>query len=365
MRGFFENILASIPEKYKAEIFSDIARENFLRSIYCSILLITLEIFVMLVNGREFFYAHLIVIGTIVYNILFLPFFYIAYKKSAVKRWQTSLNIFYFWGLLLFYCSLSVFPQNEISSIDTYVMAIIGITALLYIPPWQTAVIFFSVYTAFFFVLPVYQSNDYAVHVLRINAFVMNFIAWVLSRLVYKMKISALIDKKVIEEKNAMLKELVVRDSMTSLFNHESVYKKLEEEMQRSSRIEYPLTLMMLDIDSFKSINDRYGHLSGDRVIIRLAQLLLQTCRKTDIVCRYGGEEYVLIMPDTNPVQALQLAERIRRAVESEKFENGIQITVSGGISEYRNETVDELIGIADSRLYIAKENGKNRFIAE
>jgi diguanylate cyclase (GGDEF)-like protein len=365
MRSFFLKLVVKIPEGHRAEILRDIGRENFLRSIYCSILLIILEAAIMFVNGRDFYYVHAIVLGTVAYNLLFLPFFYVSYRKGTVKRWQTNLNLFYYWGLLLIYCSLSVLPQNEIASIDTYVMAIIGMTALLYIPPYQTALLFSSVYIAFFFALPVFQSQPYVVHVLRINAFVISFFAWVLSRLVYGMKITALADKIVIEEKNEMLKELVVRDSMTSLFNHESVYKKLGEEMLRSRRIGYPLSLMMLDIDDFKCINDRYGHIAGDRVIIRLSHLLLETCRKTDIICRFGGEEYVLIMPDTNTAQALLLSERIRRAVETGAFENGVRITLSGGICEYKNESVDELIGSADSRLYAAKAAGKDRFVAD
>ena len=124
-----------------------------------------------------------------------------------------------------------------------------------------------------------------------------------------------------------------------------------------------PLSVIMLDIDNFKRVNDQYGHLIGDQVIIGVANILLESCRKTDIVCRYGGEEYLIILPNTRLADSHLLCERIRSAVEKSCLENGLSITISGGACEFKDHmTSEDLIKNADVCLYKAKSSGKNRF---
>ncbi|SFP94424.1 GGDEF domain-containing protein, partial [Hydrogenimonas thermophila] len=136
--------------------------------------------------------------------------------------------------------------------------------------------------------------------------------------------------------------------------------------MAQSKRLDYPLSLVIFDIDFFKKINDKYGHLAGDKVLKAFASLLMHRMRESDIVVRYGGEEFIAILPETDIKRAFVVIESIRKLVEDMKIsiENNkeISITISAGIAEYnRKETLDQLIKRADDALYLAKDRGRNR----
>ena len=278
----------------------------------------------------------------------------------------SSITLFYcsIWLVILsLSCALSVFTQNKLASINTYIIGIFGMAAIIYIPSIQNLILYLTVYIAFFFTLPLFQPDPFIIEVFRTNAFVMNVFAWILSGVVFRMRIVHFLNNRQIEEKNELLKDLVRRDSMTSLLNHETSHKMLHSELERAKQIAYPLSLIMIDIDNFKLVNDRYGHIAGDNIIKRVASFLIENCRKTDIICRYGGEEFLIILPNTNLNDSVILANRIRDTIEKSNMENEIQFTISGGICELQNEkTVEELIKKADMHLYAAKSNGKNRF---
>lgn len=366
MKSYLQNFITRIPREYEDEFLLDIYQENLLRAIIAAIVLIIAEIVIIIFFKDQIYNTEVIVYSIIIFNILSFPVLSVIYKKNDSNNvgLRRIICLAYLTGLLVLFCALAVVPQDKFGSINTYVMAIFGIAAIMYISPIVSLIIYSTVYTAFFFVLPLFQPDELIVTVLRINAFIMNVFAWVLSRLVFRMKILSFTDKKIIEQKNMILKEMVIRDPMTSLLNHDNAYKKLNEEIKKAKRIGYALSIIMVDIDNFKYINDHYGHQVGDDVIISVANLLVESCRGTDIICRYGGEEYMLILPDTALDEAAQLAERIRMKTEATEFANGIRVTVSGGISEYDGESTKELIYRADQQLYKAKYNGKNRFSA-
>jgi diguanylate cyclase (GGDEF)-like protein len=148
---------------------------------------------------------------------------------------------------------------------------------------------------------------------------------------------------------------------MTNLLNHKNSLRRLKEEVDRSKRIDYPLSVAMVDLDNFKLVNDTYGHQTGDEVLIQVAQILSDNCRTTDTVGRYGGEEFIIIMPDTNGREASLLLERIQISIEKTIFKEGIHVTVSCGISELNGESVHGILKSSDIMLYEAKKKGKNR----
>jgi diguanylate cyclase (GGDEF)-like protein len=127
------------------------------------------------------------------------------------------------------------------------------------------------------------------------------------------------------------------------------------------------LSVLLLDIDHFKKINDTYGHAVGDEALIVVAQILLDMSRTEDTVARIGGEEFALLLPDTNRLGTAVLAERIRSAIEREQFITGdkiVPITASIGIATFGvdpADSIDQLLGVADNRLYLAKNAGRNR----
>jgi diguanylate cyclase (GGDEF)-like protein len=182
-------------------------------------------------------------------------------------------------------------------------------------------------------------------------------------------KLSAKMVNALLEHKNEikMLKQQVFRDSMTHLFNHQHFLEILMQEIARASRYNHPLSLIMADIDLFKSINDEYGHLAGDRIIKTVAGCLLQETRESDHVARYGGEEFAVILPETILKDACIVAERIRKSIDSLRIKHDetlIHFTMSFGIAALpSNEGIasDELIKRADSALYVAKKQGRNQ----
>lgn len=160
------------------------------------------------------------------------------------------------------------------------------------------------------------------------------------------------------------------RDSLTDLYNHRTFYALLEEEVARTRRFDRPLSLLMLDIDHFKSVNDTLGHQAGDAILRGLSDLLVKQVRAVDRVCRYGGEEFTVIMPETDAAVAMQTAERLRGVVERQPFDTDegktAEITVSIGVatSSQGAGSPDEIVKAADVALYAAKQAGRNRVLA-
>lgn len=156
-------------------------------------------------------------------------------------------------------------------------------------------------------------------------------------------------------------------DTLTGLWNYGYFQYKLDENINYSLRFNKKLCLLMLDIDGFKRYNDTFGHLEGDSALINIACLIKDKCRKEDLVCRYGGEEFSVILPNMEKRDALVIAERIRSSIESETRLFKRKVTVSIGISAFPEDCRDKhsLVSKADLCLYKSKEKGKNRVTAE
>ncbi len=169
-----------------------------------------------------------------------------------------------------------------------------------------------------------------------------------------------------LQHRIAELEQLVQTDALTGLVNFRGFVDRLEQEMERTRRLEEPTSLIMIDIDHFKQVNDTHGHEIGNQALIHLSGLLCQTLRKLDIPCRYGGEEFALILPTTALAPAVQVAERIRLLIENSPLKIGrrkIALTISLGVDSYaplENQPASELIKRADSYLYQAKHGGRN-----
>lgn len=158
---------------------------------------------------------------------------------------------------------------------------------------------------------------------------------------------------------------MTIVDGLTQVHNKRYFMEFLDREMARCSRYDRPLALLLFDIDKFKGINDLHGHLAGDHVLKRLAEMVSKHVRKEEAFARYGGEEFAIIMPETSCERAKIFAEKIRRMVESTPFvyeDREISVTVSIGIAEMKHHREPlAFIKSADERLYAAKANGRNR----
>ena len=172
-----------------------------------------------------------------------------------------------------------------------------------------------------------------------------------------------------IVKKKEQLSVLAKTDPLTGLFNRRELYKITRTELKLSKRHQHHLSVLLFDIDHFKKINDTYGHDTGDRVLVKLSEAIIQTVRSTDTIARYGGEEFVLILPETTTDQAYNVAEKLRTRVETLKVTTNegkiVTCTVSIGIAGCTPKTldVDALIKQADLGLYKAKNEGRNRTV--
>ncbi|MCU7834764.1 MAG: GGDEF domain-containing protein [gamma proteobacterium symbiont of Taylorina sp.] len=181
------------------------------------------------------------------------------------------------------------------------------------------------------------------------------------SKLVFSLKSEAQIDT----EKE--LYKAAATDALTEISSRLWFMKRADEEIVYARNTDLPLTMIMLDIDFFKKVNDNYGHLAGDYILKQLAAILLKHKRKNDLLGRYGGEEFILLLKDLTAEEAVLISERIRQAVESAEFiyrDHKIPITISMGVCSMQGDNLVDLtncILIADKLLYKAKENGRNK----
>ncbi len=173
--------------------------------------------------------------------------------------------------------------------------------------------------------------------------------------------------KQDLEESNRKLKELSIRDPLTGLYNRRYLIDFLIHQMAIFKRMDFPFSIILGDIDFFKRVNDTYGHDMGDQVLVSFARQLLSTSRESDLVVRYGGEEFMIVLPAAKLQEASDTAERIRTSIENHQFSQiSWKITASFGVTEVRHgETVEQLIKRADIFLYTAKQKSRNICICD
>jgi diguanylate cyclase (GGDEF)-like protein len=171
------------------------------------------------------------------------------------------------------------------------------------------------------------------------------------------------------QEMKKELERLAYTDPLTSAFNRRYFLSAAKKEILRSSRYGHSLTLLMVDIDHFKSVNDTYGHDIGDEALKITVTTILKALRSEDILGRFGGEEFIILLPETNAVGAELVAQRIRQVVSEIIINTGqkaVSFTVSVGVAEIKkNETIEEMQKRADEALYKAKENGRNCVVTD
>lgn len=187
-----------------------------------------------------------------------------------------------------------------------------------------------------------------------------------------KAKVSAL-DPKFREKINdmfeamhksiSMLYDAAIRDEKTGLYNNKFFETVLEMESEKAKRKQQKLSLVIIDVDHFKKINDTYGHLKADEMLAELGKIIIKTVRKSDIAARFGGEEFFILLPETNLDKAKKFAARLRTAIHTDKFLKKFKLTVSGGITQYKEgDNKMKFKERTDKALYKAKEGGRDRF---
>ena len=190
--------------------------------------------------------------------------------------------------------------------------------------------------------------------------------AELIGRVKAQLKIKSLQDE--LREANKRLEVLSTVDELTQIYNRRHFIALFDKEFKRAQRYQLPLCCLMGDIDHFKRINDQYGHIAGDQVLASIAQILKKNLREVDILGRYGGEEIIVLLPETDTKQGGETAERIRQSVEAVSLrvspEEEVKVTLSLGMASFPDpeiKSIDDFIHRADRALYRAKDKGRNR----
>lgn len=174
-------------------------------------------------------------------------------------------------------------------------------------------------------------------------------------------------EARQLRHENGELRQALRTDLLTGLYNYRHLHEVLEREVERTQRTRIPTALIMLDLDHFKQVNDTWGHETGNQALKLVSRVIRTAIRKVDIPCRYGGEEFAIVLPATHLLEAVKVAERMRADLESFPLQtesDSIKLTASLGVELFRagmQISTDELIHLADGYLYQAKQNGRNR----
>jgi diguanylate cyclase (GGDEF)-like protein len=189
-----------------------------------------------------------------------------------------------------------------------------------------------------------------------------------ISRLILLLTASVL--SFVVVTRTQQLLRLSTRDHLTGLYNRGYLHERVAIEVNRARRTGQPLAIAMIDVDRFKFFNDTHGHAAGDQVLNAIAAVLRRAFRTTDVVSRYGGEEFVVAMPDTDVAAAAHKLERVRQSIESTPTQTSggktVSVTISAGVAGFPNDGTreEDLLAVADGRLFAAKDAGRNRVVA-
>lgn len=194
----------------------------------------------------------------------------------------------------------------------------------------------------------------------QLLVYVVPFLVILIIILIFNAKLRS--TRAKLEESNQKLSKLSMTDYLTGVYNRQYLDQVLETEKQRVDRYRSNLSVMMVDLDFFKRVNDTHGHLVGDKILVTIAELISSSLRSTDIFGRWGGEEFMVICPETDINQACQLAEKLRQKIEQSTFVEGVQQTLSLGVADYRHpEMIKSTVDRADACLYFAKHHGRNQ----
>jgi len=173
-----------------------------------------------------------------------------------------------------------------------------------------------------------------------------------------------------LDDLNKEFREMAIRDGLTGLFNHRYAQERLNEEFERSTRFGRELSVMFMDLDNFKFYNDTHGHQAGDEILRILSGLMTDAVRESDILARWGGEEFIVVAPESGQQEACAVAERIRKSVAKEAFPNAAQqplgvVSLSIGVASTSSgaESPENLLQLADDAMYFAKDTGRNRSV--
>lgn len=386
MYEYIDNIKKiSTPNK---KIMCKIIQTNINRVFYLSLISVPLRFLMIGLfltkpparDEKEAIWRVGILISHFVYLILILVLGSLSYKLRKKTEPNLIMVIVQYVTVIMLMLTgaiISSIDQLVTYSITPFLIACTAIGVLFLIKPLHSLIIFLSGYIIYFFAMGIMQPALPILLSNRVNGItsvglgiILSFVLWNYNVVNLQQKEYIEIQKKELEEKNIKLQHLAAYDSLTGLLNRRYFEERAIKEISRIKRYGNESCFLILDIDDFKRINDEFGHPTGDKLLKSFASLLTSQLREYDIISRIGGEEFAILLTDTNCRGGKAVAEKIRSIIEKQTFiieENEINITVSIGITLINSKqgSFEEGYKYADKALYNAKANGRNRVETE
>ena len=361
---FFQDFI--IPKNLLHDLDRQRTQINLIRVLPIAIIFYVIEWVIFYLSAYFYDVGH-IVLGLQIASSLILPvLIYAKFKFQQLSHHFVDTILGIYTVILITYSIIvALNTQAHADLLHMHIMIMTGIIAILYLKIWESFILIMGSCLIMIILFPYFQNNPEIVLINQINLFIYDIVLWFFALGLFKTRLKTMLLEHDLILKNQELEHLVKTDSMTKLYNHQAILDFLIEEMQRSERNEQALSIILLDIDDFKRINDQFGHQVGDEVLISLSKIIKHSLRSIDRVGRYGGEEFLILLPNTNLNAGRHYALRLQSLIRNYKLPNEENLTLSGGLAEYTGESIDELIKQADKLLYQAKKSGKNQIISQ
>lgn len=360
-----------IPPEFLEEFDRDLVKTNLYRSRIFAVVLLLAAIplfyidYLNYLRGlwisqpgyRLLFYSH-----ELLALVLLIPLMTLIIKPRSEYGsflWQRACIVSFFTGILIANSFISMADQRIHGEITAYIMGILGIAAIVYLKPSTSLFIYLVSFVFFLSGISQMQTNPQVLTGHYINSSFLVIIGWIFSVTLFNTRLSDFLNKKGLEK-------FADFDYLTGCLNRRAFINRLGQEIERAKREETTISILLVDIDFFKQVNDKYGHQVGDFVLKQLINCFNDSCRSYDFIGRFGGEEFIICLPNTGLEVASDVAERFREIVEETRMicdSNKVSITVSLGVASLEpthNENIDKFISRADSAMYRAKIKRNN-----
>jgi len=299
-----------------------------------------------------------------------IGFFLITHKlKNRIEPNTTMLVLQYIVVVVIMASGIAIvtFDQLVTTNITPFLLICNVIGCIFLIRPFVSLIIYVTSYLTYYYSIALTITNPQVLLSNRVNGITAIGIGFLLNIILWHYNYTNIIQKRRIKIQQKQLEQMAYYDPLTDLPNRRLLEKLIKREYSSMQRYGYETVVIILDIDNFKQINDTYGHPVGDNILRQLSELLKNNVRESDTVFRFGGEEFIILMPKTSVKEGNILAERLRKLIEAHRFTIGsitLRITSSFGVSSMRDinsQTLEDYYLPADKALYLAKQYGKNR----
>ena len=361
-----------IPPEFQDEFDKDLLRINIFRSKIVAIVLLIAAFPLLYMDYFNYLggmWLNVIGYGLLFYShvlfmlVMFIPLIIVTIIKpnSEYKSflWQRACVICFLIFILIDTAIISIADQKTSAEITAYIMGVLGVSAIVYLKPVTSLIIYLLSFVVFLAGVSQMQSNPEILTGHYINSSFLVTIGWIFSVTLFNTRVSDFLNKKRLELYANF-------DYLTGCYNKRAFMNRLEQEIERARREQTTVSILFVDIDLFKQINDRFGHLAGDIVLKQVIKCFNNSCRNYDFIGRFGGEEFIICLPNTDLRVASEAAERFRSIVEDTEIicdSNTINITISLGVAALeptQNENMDKFISRADNAMYQAKVKRNN-----